>query len=87
MDELDTGGEVDVPRAAAGVRVAAQPGRGQGQQRPQPLAAGRHDMRGELRDQRDRAVHPRDDGSIAGLEIVADQIDQRGERVFAVERR
>ena len=44
-------------------------------------------MRRELGDQRDRTVHPSDNGPVTGLEIVADQFDQRGERVFASTRR
>ena len=75
MDELDAGGELDV---RASPRVAAQPRRRQRQQRPQPLAAGGDDMRGELRDQRHRAVHPGDDGAVAGLQVGADQVDQPG---------
>ena len=57
VDELDGGGERDVALAA----IAAEPGAAEGQHRPQPLAAGRDDMAGELRDQRHRAVHALDD--------------------------
>ena len=57
MDEFDRGGERDVARAA----IAAEPRGGEGEHRAQPLAAGGDDMAGELRDQRDRAVHPLED--------------------------
>ena len=57
VDELDRGGEGDVALAA----IAAQPRAGQGQHRPQPLAAAGDDMAGELRDQRHRALHALDD--------------------------
>ena len=62
-------------------RVAAQPRGGQGQQRAQPLAAGGDDVRGELRDERDGAVHPRHDRAVAGRDIV---LDQRGENVQSI---
>jgi len=91
VDELHASRQIDVARAvqrtARRSRIAAQPRRRQGQQGPQPLAAGRHDMRRELRDQGNRAVHPRDDGPVAGLKIVADQLHQSGKRVFASARR
>ena len=77
VDELDAGGQVDVAVAL----VAAHAGRRQRQQRPQPLAAGGDDVRRELRDQGDRAVHPRDDGAVAGLQVRPDQLDQPGQRV------
>jgi hypothetical protein len=44
-------------------------------------------MRRESRNKRDRAVHPRDDRPVAGVQIVADQLDQRGKRIFAAARR
>ena len=39
-------------------------------------------MRGELRDQCDRTVHPRHDRAVAGFEILRDETDKRGQRVF-----
>ncbi len=77
VDELDAGGEARVP----GPRVAAQLGGGQGQQRAQPFAAGGDDVRGELRDERDPAVHPRHDRAVAGRNIV---LDQGGENVQSI---
>ena len=67
MNELDAGGEVDMPLPG----IAAEPGRGQRQQRPQPLAAGGDDVAGELRNQRHLAAHAADDdlihlGQVAG---------------------
>ena len=57
VDELDRGGERDVAVAA----IAAHPGAGERQHRPQPLAAAGDDVAGELRDQRHRALHAFDD--------------------------
>jgi hypothetical protein len=62
--------------------ITAEPRRRQGEQRPEPLAAGRHDMRGKLRDERDRALHPLDDETVAGFEIGLDKRDQRVQRAF-----
>ena len=81
MDELDAGREFDMAVAA----IAAQPRRGQGQHRPQPLAAGGDDMAGKLRDQRHRAVHALDDGAVHQGEIATHQGRQLIERSpFAV---
>ncbi|GAC1345823.1 MAG: hypothetical protein NVSMB18_26380 [Acetobacteraceae bacterium] len=33
-------------------------------------------MRGQLRDERDRAVHPCDDRAVAGLNVGTDELDQ-----------
>jgi len=46
---------------AFAVAIAAQPRAGKRQQRAQPLAAGGNNVAGELRYQRDRAVHALDD--------------------------
>ena len=70
--------------APARARVAAKPRGSQGQQRPQPLAAGCDEMRGKLRDQRDRTIHPCDDHPIARFQIVTNHVDQGGQRVLAV---
>jgi hypothetical protein len=80
VDELDAGGEVDVPHAAA---VAAHARGRQRQHRPQPLAAGGDDVGGQLRDQRDGAVHARDDGAVAFLKVVVHLRHQVGQRVLA----
>src|SRR5215207_8179143 len=48
--------------------------------RSQPLAAGRDDMPGQLRDQRHRAVHALDDQRVDPVEIVGNQAKQRVER-------
>ncbi len=78
VDELDAGGQLHMAVAA---EIAAQPGGGEGQQRAQALAAGRHDMRGELGDQRHGAGHARHDGLAAGIHIGLQQGEQRGQRV------
>ena len=60
VDELDRGRELHMRVA----RVAAQPCRRERDQRAQALAAGIHEMSGELRDQRDLACHaPVDDAN------------------------
>ena len=51
VDELDRGREADVVVALG---TAAEPGRGERQQRAQPLAAGLDQMRGDLGDARGR---------------------------------
>ena len=79
MDELDAGGELHVPVAG----VAAQPRRGEREQRAQPLAAGGDDVCRKLRDQLHLAVHAGDDGAVAGLQIVVQQGHQSGQRVLA----
>ena len=50
VDELDRGGELVV----AGALIIEQPGAGEGQHRPHPLAAAGDQVAGELGDQRDR---------------------------------
>ena len=57
VDELDRRRQRDVTLAA----IAAQPRRREGQHRPQPLAAGGDDVAGQLRDERDRALHTLED--------------------------
>ncbi len=76
VDEFHAGGQTDVTLAA----VAAQFGGGQGQHRAQALAAGGDDMSGQLRDQRDRAVHAFDDVAVDQRQIVVDQSRQSVER-------
>jgi hypothetical protein len=65
VDEFDRRRQRHVAIAA----IAAQPRRGQRQHRPEPLAAGRDDMTGELRDQRHRAVHALQDEGVHPVEI------------------
>ena len=60
--------------------VAAQAGGGEGQHRPQPLAAGRDNVPGQLRDQRHRAVHPPDDQRVDPTQVGTEQPEQRIER-------
>ena len=60
VDELDARGQPEMVLA----RVAAEPGGREGQHRAQPFAAGRDDVAGELRDERDRTVHPFDDEGV-----------------------
>jgi hypothetical protein len=67
--------------------VAAEARRGERQQRAQALAAGRDDVRRELRDERDRALHPIHDQAVAGLEVGAHERGQRVQRIFGAGRR
>ena len=60
VDELDAGGERQLPRAA----IAAQPRREQGQDGPDPLAAGGDDVARQLGDQADLALHPVEDDAV-----------------------
>ena len=69
VDELDAGGEGKLPRAA----IAAQAGGQQRQDRPHPLAAGRDDVAGQLRDQADLALHPVEDDPVDLLELAVDE--------------
>ena len=78
MDELHAGRERHVPLPA----MAAELRRGEGQQRPETLAASGDDVRRQLRDERDRALHPLDDEAVARLEVVGDERGERVERVF-----
>ncbi len=73
VDELDRGGE----RQMAAARVAAELRRGEGQHRPEPLAAGRDDMAGHLRNERHRALHPFEDDPVDELQIVGHEGDER----------
>jgi hypothetical protein len=77
MDEFDAGRQRAVALAAA---VAAEFRRGQGQHRPQPLAAGRDNMAGQLRDQRHRTLHLLDDPTIDGGHVVFDEAVQHVQR-------
>ena len=83
VDELDAGGEHHMPSSDALPGIAAQPRRGEREQRTQPLAAGGDDVRGQLRDQRHRAVHACHYGAVARLEIGLQQGRQRAQRVVA----
>ena len=84
MDQLDAGGELDVPRRAR--RGTAQPRGGQGEQRPQPLSAGREDMFGEPRNEFHPAAQAGDDDPVAGGKVLAEQQHQGRQRVLAVRR-
>ena len=79
VDEFDCSGERDVPASS----IAAQPGAAEGEHRPQPLAAARYDIAGELRDQRHRALHALDDQLVDPLQLIAKQPAQRVERWFS----
>src|SRR3546814_8697035 len=69
VDELDTGGEAKMALAL----VAAELGRGQGQHRPQPLAAGGDDVAGELRDQRHGRLHVLHDEAVDRLQVRSEE--------------
>ena len=73
VHEFDRGGELDVARSG----VAAQPGGRERQDRPQPLAAGRNEMVGDLRDHRDVRSGARQDGLVHPLHVVGDERRQR----------
>ena len=69
MDELDGGGEVDV----SGAGVAAHAGRGERQQRPQPLAAGIDQMPRQVGDQIHGARQPLVDQRVGGAHVRSHQ--------------
>src|SRR5260221_9300018 len=71
MDELDGGRQGDVTLAGA---VTAEAGRRQGQHRAKPLAAGGDDVAGELRDERDGALHALEDEGIDAGKVGAQQL-------------
>ena len=78
VDELDAGRQSHVTLPAG---IAAEPCARQGQDRPQPLAAGRHQMGREPRDQLHFAMHVLDDDGIAGEQIVMHQTGQNRQGV------
>ena len=63
--------------------VAAQTGGGECQQGSQTLAASRDKMGAKLRNERDRALHPRDDGTVAGLHVLFQVGGQSGKGALA----
>ena len=67
VDELDRGGELVVARAG----VAEQACAGERQHRPHALAAAGDQVAGELRDQRDLALHPLEDDGIDAVHVRA----------------
>ena len=73
VDEFDAGGEGDM--APAG--ISAHAGRYQGQQGSEPFAPGDHDVAGQLRYQRHRAVHAPDDEFIDRFQVVGGKGRQR----------
>ena len=82
MQELDDGGELDVIRAVVAAAVGGQ----EHEQRPQPLAAGLHDVLADLFDHGDVRGEPGWDQPIGGGEIVRYQVihgSQGGQRGFA----
>ena len=74
----DGRGELDV----VGALVAAEPRRGEGEERAQALAAGGDDMAGELRDELHIALHVLDDQLVDAGEIRADQVGQTVQRIL-----
>jgi hypothetical protein len=76
VDELDRGGQADMALAA----MAAQPGRGEGEDRTDALAARGDKITGQLRDQLDRALHPLQDQGVHRLQILGDEGGQAVER-------
>ena len=77
MDELDRGREADMLVTV----VTAQACAGQGQERPEPLAAGGDEMAGQLGDQRDVGLHMIDDDLVHPGEIGSAKVTQIVERV------
>ena len=72
VHELDRGGELDV--AVAG--IAGQARHRQGQHRPQPLAAGRDQVVGDLRDHRHLGAGARQNLGVDPLHVGRDELDQ-----------
>ena len=72
VHEFDRGGELDV--AVAG--IAGQARHRQRQHRPQPLAAGRDQMVGDLRDHRHLGAGARQNLGVDPLHVGRDQLDQ-----------
>ena len=68
MNEFDSGRQMDMRPAP----VAGDLRRGEGEHRPQALAARFDQMSGELGDQRHAALHAIDDQRIDGLKIAFD---------------
>jgi hypothetical protein len=83
MDEFDAGGEFDMPLPG----IAAKPRGGEGKQRAQALAARGDEMRGQLRDQRHRALHPRHNCLVGGLHIGRQQRRQLSQSIVCHWRR
>ena len=69
MNELDAGGEGDLPFSVVSAKLC----RCQGENRPEPLAAGSDEMTGQLRYQRNRAVHVFHDNLIDLYQLIADK--------------
>ena len=66
VNELDAGSQLDMALAL----VPSQAGRSEGQNRPQPLAAGGDDMASQLRNQSDRRMHAIDNGAVDLFQVV-----------------
>ena len=62
--------------------VATQPCGSERQQGPESLAASSNQMRRQLRDQGDRALHPRHNQAVASFQIILDKRRQRGQGIF-----
>ena len=75
MYELDAGRELDV--AVVVGRIAAQPRRGDREQRPHALASRADQMVGELRDQRNRRAHPGQDFPVDPHHVIGTERQQR----------
>ena len=73
VHELDAGGELDMAVA----RVAAHPRRGDGQHRPQPLAAGGDQVPGDVGDDAHIRAGAVDDQRVDPLHVVPGQPHQR----------
>ena len=71
VHELDRGRELDV--AVAG--IAGQHRHGEGEHRPQPLAAGIDQVVGHLRDHRHLGAGARQDGGVDPLHVGGDELD------------
>ena len=72
VHELDRGGELDVAVA----RIAGELRHREREHRPQPLAAGRDQVIGDLRDHRHLRPGPRQDRGVDPLHVGGDELDQ-----------
>ncbi len=77
VQQLDRCRQTDMPVFG----VAAHPGAGESEHRPQALAAGCDDVACQLRDQLNRAFHAAQDGVVDRQQIVGDERAQPVERI------
>ena len=89
MDKLNASGKTNMARRRSLLRIpriATQPGGSQREQGTDTLTASGDQMRCKLRDQRYRALHPRQNGTIAPGHVVAQQRRQPPQRFLTRSR-